>query len=580
MHIVAGLVALCSLAANASGTTIHIDPSRTDGCPGAGTLSDPYCDWDSVTNFRGGYRYLQKRDTTYRKILSIAGGTDASPSRPIYIGAYGSGGNPRIRIENSLPFWNNPATWKRAGAHEWAYRTAKFAIGDPQVLFLDGRRAFGKARRKEDMCIRKGTQRVEWFHENDTLYLCSPTGNPATVFSSMSGMQVASGSNFAAIYIKNKHDIVIDDFTLEGGWYGAIFVRGGSHDIEIRNSTIGRDSANGVRVIADEIPARRIRIHHNIIDSGIRWGRAGYEPLLSGEGVQFLMGVEDSRVDNNVIVAWSHAGTYLFSKTPSKLQVRNNMIQDNEYHCGPNSSYFDYCRPIIAEGERIGDVRGNIFFRNRMHDFSVRSQINGDHNSVIGNVCYHTVNSDAKTHPTGQCFSIQPYGTSEHNVFANNTMYDTADVAIEFVPGNAGPASLHQVINNIMQNCAADATNGRRNACIFVGSDASIGPQIISHNLVYNDWGAARIEIRGRDFRKHSSHPEVTQSQNYESDEMNLNWINDPKLRDPARGDFSLAPNSPAIQKGIKITVPRSIVGYDSSDLGAIPFRQIESDGQ
>ena len=78
----------------------------------------------------------------------------------------------------------------------------------------------------------------------------------------------------------------------------------GSSNVEVKNSEIGRDSPSGIVVSSQGTPNRRISIHDNTIDSGIRWGAVGYAPLISGEGVAFVDSAEDGEIHNNVLVAW------------------------------------------------------------------------------------------------------------------------------------------------------------------------------------------------------------------------------------------------------------------------------------
>jgi hypothetical protein len=275
------------------------------------------------------------------------------------------------------------------------------------------------------------------------------------------------------IYIEDQRYIVIDGLMIEGGALGAVDIRGGSSHIEIRNSVIGLDSASGIRAQSFNVPIADLDIHDNLIDSGIRWGMVGYEPFVSGEGVHFIAGVQDSRVYRNQFVAWSHNGVYLDAHWPESPGVSRNVIFDNEFHCGPGSSYFDYCRPFGLDGFKADSVRDNILLRNRMHDFSVAAQVNGNNNYMVGNVCYNTINSKAKKHLTGQCFSLQSYVWSRDNLVANNTMVNTADVAVQFIPGNAGVSGGHRIVNNIMYGCGRATVSARRDACISVAPDVS-----------------------------------------------------------------------------------------------------------
>lgn len=547
---------------------VFIDPSRNNGCPGAGTISDPYCDWASIRECTGGNAYLQRRGTTYRSMIRCLGARSKESSSPIYIGGYGIGKRPRIRIEHELPNWNEPAKWSEVRANVWGYDTTGLAIGDPQVLLLNGRRAFGKARDLVHLCETRGTQTIEWYHKAGTLYLCA-ADNPATTFKNISGMHVMAGKDVAAIRVDMNHDIVIDGYELEGGQYGAVYITGGSRDIEIRNSIIGKDSANGISIVGSGQIITNIKVHDNVIDSGIRWGVVGYEPLIPGEGIYLANGVGRSRIFRNTIVAWPHTGTYLISQSNGQMSVRENLIYDNEYHCGPKSSFLDYCRPFSVDGNSMGSAEMNVFFRNRLHDFSVRCQINGNNNYIVGNVCYGTVNSKAKSFPTGQCFSIQPYGISKNNVVANNTTFNTADVAIEFVGGGFSKSNGHHVLNNIFYNCGQAAALERRNACIYVEDSPSVGAQVIRHNILFNASEPAVIVYRELGTLG------LTDIKRSVIDVFESNMTMNPRLRDVENQDFSLLPDSPALGAGVRISVP--LLNYQGfgRDIGAVARTQV-----
>lgn len=548
----------------ALGDDVFIDPSRTLNCPGNGTVANPYCDWDGVREFVGGNRYLQKSGTLSHRSLTIVGQTNASAEKPVFIGAYQAGPRPRIRIENPVHGALSPDRWKRARGDVWSFSTSDFRSGDPEVLLLDGRRAFGKARSEPDLCEKPDAQLIEWFYHDGTLFLCSPRGNPAIVYASISGMQqFDKRDSWVPIYIEDQQHIVIDGLAIEGGSLGAIDIRGASADIEIRNSVIGLDSASAIRAQSFETPVSRLDIHDNVIDSGIRWGMAGYEPHVSGEGLHFVAGVQDSRVYRNQFIAWSHNGVYLDAHWPESPGVRRNLIYDNEFYCGPGSSYFDYCRPYGLDGFKADSARDNIIFRNRMHDFSVAAQVNGNNNYIVANLCYNTINSKAKAHLTGQCFSLQPYVWSRDNVVAYNTMVNTADVAVQFIPGDAGVSGGHRIVNNIMYNCGRSTVSTRRDACIAVAPDASVGPQEISNNLMYNPGRPVRVVYR-RDWSE-----DFARLKARFGDVVENNGVADPRFRDADRDDFNLLPDSPAIGAGELVDVPGLTFSGAAMNIGA-----------
>lgn len=550
MRLLAILVGVAGSGATLA-ADIHVDPSRGEGCPGSGSIADPYCDWSSIRRFSGGDRYLQKSGTLSRSPVKIVGQTGATAARPLLIGAYGSGPRPRIRIENPLHGGQDPNNWKRVRGDIWAFSTSGFRSGDPEVLLLDGRRAFGKARSERDLCEKHGAQAIEWLHRDTTLLLCSPRGNPARAFATISGMQQFDKRDaWAPIYMEDQRHIIIDGLAIEGGSLGGVEIRGVSADIEIRNSFIGMDSASAIRAQSFGIPVSRLDIHDNLIDSGIRWGMVGYEPHVSGEGVHFVAGVVDSKIHRNRFIAWSHNGVYLDAHWPESPGVRRNMLFDNEFHCGPDSSYFDYCRPFGVDGAKADSVRDNIIFRNLMHDISVAAQINGNNNYIVGNICYNTSNSGAKSYPTGQCFSLQPYVWSRDNLVANNTMVNTADVAIQFIPGVAGVSSGHRIVNNIMYDCGRATVPTRRDACIAVAPDASVGSQEISNNLMYNPGRPVRVLYR----RNWSDDVAGLTAQS--GDTVRANLVADPRFRDPDHHAFDLLPGSPAVGAGRQVVVP------------------------
>lgn len=559
------MVLLCMQTSSvALATDVYIDPSRSDGCPGAGLENDPYCDWRQVRSFSGGNRYLQKSGTVYRGSLQITGDTGASVEKPVFLGAYQAGPLPKIRVENPLPDAMNSKNWKRTDRNIWAYSTAGFRIGDPAVLLLDGRRAFGKARQELDLCTRQGTQIIEWFHADETLSLCSPRGNPAEVYSSISGMQRAGRDEpWVPVYLEDQRHVVLDGLVLEGGNSSAIEIRGQSSDIEIRNSVIGLDSASGIRAYSMTTPIRNLDIHDNLIDSGIRWGAVAYEPKIPGEGVHFLAGVQDSRIYRNRFIAWSHNGLYLDAHLQGSPGVNRNLVFGNEFHCGPGSSYFDYCRPFGIDGIQAGSAERNVLFNNHMHDFSVAAQVNGNDNFIIANRCHDAINSTARQTPTGQCFSLQPYGWSRNNLIANNTMVSLADAAIQFLPGDAGVSAGHRVIANIMYDCGLATSSNRRDVCIALSPHRSVGPQTLVGNLMYNAGRSVRVMYR-RDWAE-----AIARLRSAYGDTVEANRVADPMLRSPAAGDFSLLDGSPAIGAGVPIEVPGLIFAGEAVNIGA-----------
>lgn len=529
----------------------HIDPSRTEGCPGTGTVIDPHCDWDEIAEFVGGNRYLQKRATTFEGMILLTPGRVMEGPGPVVIGAYGVGSRPVIRVGNALPGANIASNWSPVGRGVWVFSTAGFREGNPAVVLLDGRRALGGARNPGDVCMAAGAMVVEWHHGDGALRLCSPRGNPAQVFRTIVGMQLRSREPWAPIYIEGQRGIVIEGLTIEGGRWGAVEIRGSSSAIEIRHCEIGRYSASGIHAHSMETPITGLEIHDNVIDSGIRWGSVRYEPVVSGEGIHFNAGVQNSRVYRNLLVAWPHNGMYLDAHLPGSPGVVGNVIFDNEFHCGPNSSYFDYCRPFGIDGASPGAAQYNLVFRNRLHDFSVGSQVNGNNNHIVGNFCFNVTSSKARRDPTGTCFRMQPYLFSKDNLIANNTMVGTADAAVEVRPGTRGVAIGHRIIGNIMYDCGRDTATARRGVCVDVAHDQSIGPQTVVGNLIFNPNRPTRVRYR------EAGIVDANAWRPSGNDTIAANRVADPKFDNQAEGLFTLESTSPAVGAGRPLVVPR-----------------------
>jgi hypothetical protein len=213
-------------------------------------------------------------------------------------------------------------------------------------------------------------------------------------------------------------------------------------------------------------------------------------------------------------------------------------------------------------------AQDNVVFNNRMHDFSVAAQVNGNNNYMVGNtLLQHVINSKTKKLPTGQCFSLQPYVWSRDNLVANNTMAYTADVAIQMTPGIAGVSGGHRIVNNIMYNCGRATVSTRRNACIAVAPDASVGPQEISNNLMYNPDSPVRVVYR-RDWAE-----DFDRLKPRFGDTVVANRAVDPRFQDPDRHDFGLRSDSPASGAGRPISVPGLKISGAGINIGAVQSR-------
>jgi hypothetical protein len=101
--------------------------------------------------------------------------------------------------------------------------------------------------------------------------------------------------------------------------------------------------------------------------------------------------------------------------------------------------------------------------------------------------------------------------------------------------------------------------------------DASVGPQVLIGNLMYNPGRSVRVLYR-RDWSE-----EAGKWRSAYGDTVEENRVADPRFGNPEQGDFSLLPDSPAIEAGRLIEVPGLIFSGTSVNIGA---RQSSTAGQ
>lgn len=424
---------------------VYIDPTAT--CPGSGAVSAPLCTWP--TTFVGGEVYRQKAGTTWRGEVYIHAGNRSASDAVLTLGAYGAGQRPIIRAENSLP----DEGWTEQPDSTWTFSTSGYREPDPVILLTRGVRLRGPA---------VDCQRGQWMYSPGLVTLC------IAPYAVTSMAQPTKRDPSAAIRLYDQRRIVIDGLDLQGGHYGAIEIRGTSGDIEIRNNRIGKDALYGVRAYDVTATITGLDIHDNVIDSGVRLGALGYE-LPSGEGVYLQHRVQGARIMRNEFIAWPHNGVYLYGMNPDSA-VLHNLIAYNNFHCGPHSSYWDYCRPLSIDGVAEGAASNNIVTGNWFHDFSVRIQFNGNDNVFVNNQCWNVSTTSAKSFRTDQCIDMQGYQWSRNNVIIGNTL----EAVVSISPG-AKYTGGHVITGNQLP------------AQVVEKVDPSIGPNVILRNYVLRD---------------------------------------------------------------------------------------------
>jgi len=462
--ITAVAVLICAVAVSATaGAAVYIDP--TAPCPGAGTAAAPYCAWSSVTTWQGGEQYLQRRGTEYVGQVRVI--TRTAPDELLTIGAYGEGARPVIDLRSEVAGAETAANWQDMGGGVWRLPVAHYQA--LSVLRLDGVRSVGPAASAAAVCTTPGSVQLQWHASTTEIRVCAPA-NPAGLYASIAGNHLmVAKSPWTPLALFSQRNVLIEGMDIRGGT-GGLEIRDASSDVTIRGNTLGLYAPSGLRLYSAGEPVTRVLIENNLIDSGIRWGDVQqYQWAVSGEGIHFNHRVTQSVIRNNEVVAWLHNGIYLDGHNAGS-QVTDNLIEANDIHCGPQSSYFDYCRPLGIDGNAGGATR-NIVTRNVWHDFTVAPQLNGTDNLIVGNVCRGAYEGAPTSQSSAQCVALQGYVQSSRNVFLQNHFSGTHGYAIRIISGTAGEPG-HRFIGNVIE-CSQ---------CLDIRPDASTGAMIWQGN--------------------------------------------------------------------------------------------------
>lgn len=405
---------LVSLPTLAIGADHYIDPNAA--CPGSGTLADPWCTWPS--SFRGGDTYMQKAGTTWKGMIHIHRANRTRPDKLLTITSYGEGSKPILRTGTKIE-----GEWTQSEDGLWSHQMDSSII-DPYPIGLssNGIRLKGPIRGTGANIEKQLCKTAEWhyFEKERLIVTCQKPKSPEAGFH----ISYKLPSNpFAGIWLSGQTNILIDGLNLVGGRQ-SIYVTAPSSDIEIRNSKIGCNAGYGVSLHGSNTRdiIANVHIHHNLIDSCIRWGDLGYSQSGAIEGVYLRHHVTNTLIEHNEIVAWGHNGVYIRG-TKADYPATKNVVRFNNFHCGPKSSYWAYCRPMNIDGAEDDAAHDNILSDNDYHDFTLGVQFNGNNNIFERNRCYNNFGPPSFAKSLGKnCVVISTYEVSKNNIIRNNEL--------------------------------------------------------------------------------------------------------------------------------------------------------------
>ncbi|NUR16481.1 MAG: right-handed parallel beta-helix repeat-containing protein [Dermatophilaceae bacterium] len=265
-------------------------------------------------------------------------------------------------------------------------------------------------------------------------------------------------------------------------------------------------------------------------------------------------------------------GMYLNSMTGSLVQ--GNLVTDNSASgifvtngstgnqlLGNESSWnaYGYVRNAVGIDLR---APGNLVSGSRVHDnedSGIQSYPGGDRNTIVGNVSYHNMGfttavlSNCSAPPTGNtagCITgdhgIDDFGVTGSSV-VGNTVYGNVSAGINLEGVASGTSTGFTIANNVAVDNAIGCPDGaggtvkcpRTRGNIRVDSTSQLGTQVDSDLVNLSTagtmmvWGSTSYTSLAAFRTASGQEPRGIQA--------------DPRLADPARGDFTLGAGSPAV---------------------------------
>lgn len=391
-------------------------------------------------------------------------------------------------------------SWVNESAGVWYLSTTNYTWRDPKRLWVNGVEQF-PSNTKANLGVALGGGPVgKFYYDSGTsrMYYSSIT-NPSIGLVSMVSL-VANGGvcEYTALCINsptNQHINIVDP-KLEGGYFGSLYLLGAS-DIKVygtelldTNCVIGAKSSRGV-LISDTstagtgVKAQRILIDKCIVDPIIPVEFTKYTWQWNGgngDGIALVYGVDNAVVQNSIVRDWQHAMINM-AATLGTGQVINNIIEQNQLTC---SDHIEYCRAFAIDGGGINRATGNVVRRNLIDGMTIRSQYNGNGNTVTKNLFKHQRSGTVKPEAT-QSIDMEGYaGPSQDNELSKNVFVDNPyGPCISFRSG-ANTKSGFIVSDNVLLGCGGSNVVGYENTAIVVQDAPTVGSQTWLRNIIYN----------------------------------------------------------------------------------------------
>jgi len=214
-------------------------------------------------------------------------------------------------------------------------------------------------------------------------------------------------------------------------------------------------------------------------------------------------------------------------------------------------------------------VSGNVI--SNVYDSCMYFDTNNDNNTVEKNTCHNVLRESSSAGGNGFHFSLG----ADNNVVRNNLLYNLQRHGISFRDGNVSQGYINnnnnEIYNNTIYNVGyggggfgvsgngidiqgTNSNNIVKNNIVVTASTAalnidpgSISTTISDYNLLYNVNGSGKVgKFNGTTYTTLAAFQAVSGQDSHSISA-------DPLFMNAAGGDFSLADNSPAINRGINI---------------------------
>jgi|CXWL01.1.fsa_nt_gi hypothetical protein len=390
--------------------------------------------------------------------------------------------------------------WTNEGGSLWYLSVSSYSWKDPRRVWIDGTEIF-PSDTKANLGVAQGGGPLGqfWYDSaNARVYLHSAS-NPA---STMSGFQsLAAGASacaYAALCFTSTTNAYFDVINpiLWGGNLASLYILG-AHDIRVYGTTaddsscmIGWNSSRGA-LISDTstagtgTPSSNITIRDCTIDPNLPTYLTHYVWYWNqgnGDGVALVYGTSGDLIASNTIKNWGHVQVNM-AATLGTGAVTGNRVEGNNLTCDP---HVEYCRGFAIDGAALGRASGNYVSSNVINGATIRSQLNGNGNYVVGNMFQNQRSGTVKPAAV-QSLDMEGYaGPSQDNFILNNTfLNNTVGPCISFRVG-ANKKSGYVVSGNLLYNCGGAAVAGYEQAALVLENAPSVGDQAFTNNHIHD----------------------------------------------------------------------------------------------